>query len=145
MTTPDNTSRVSFEHLNILKFDGHIIEAADTIPSNIQSLVDIYEQTIKDQMRDIAKRDEIFRTTLFDRLPVTIHIARLAMIDRPLDALDQSAEEKNHMIYTNFDALNDEYLPYWTRLEETAFEPEVRRIKFPLEYAGIWLGVREEI
>jgi hypothetical protein len=144
MTAPDNTSRVSFDPPHIFKLDGHIVEAADTIPTNVRELVDTYEETIEAQIRDISKRDEIFHRTLFDRLPVTIFIARLALIDRPLDALDQAAENKNLILYTSFDALNDEYIEYWTRIEETSFHPEVRRIKFPPEFAGIWLGIRSK-
>jgi hypothetical protein len=142
MESSENTPTVSIDHLGTLLLRGHIIEAADTIPENLQLLVASHETIIKNKMLSIFKNELFSDRETRDSLSPSILVARVALLDSPLDALTKEAVEADASIYMKDIALNEIYRQFWVSLNETAFLPEVRRLKFPLDRAGIWLSIR---
>jgi len=143
MASEHISENISFEPQQILRSNGHTLEAANFSPFSLQDFVDTHEEVIAKKIesihinrtRKVANPDSVKKETIL--------IARLAMFGDEHLVLSLNAYDNPQRFYDSPLDLNENFRPYWAHLAETAFTPRVRNRNSPNagDTTGMWLGV----
>jgi len=135
---------VSFRLKNILELNGRQIESADQDPDAFKPLIEYISDDIKLYMTELEQFDEAYRPTSSRSIRPVVLVARLALIDQQLFALNQHALISKQRHFTHPNVLTEHAFAYWNSINKERFQPQVHVLEgTDTKSSGVWLGVSE--